>query len=88
MKLTGQACPAPVDGGAPRAADRFLCEVQEIRPSVAPYVDERMAEGARRAGLPENRAEPGHLPAETGHPARLAAVAHVRNSLTRNPSPT
>jgi hypothetical protein len=74
-------------GIGPAGASIFLREVQETWPSVAPYVDERMAEGARRAGLPASRAELGRLLAESGHPARLAA-ALVRISLTRNPSPT
>ncbi|HEY6497378.1 MAG TPA: endonuclease [Trebonia sp.] len=72
-------------GIGPAGASIFLREVQEAWPSVAPYVDQRMAEGARRAGLPDGRDDLARLLTESGHPARLAA-ALVRLSLTRNPS--
>jgi endonuclease III len=78
---------AEFPGIGPAGAGIFLREIQETWPSVAPYVDERMSEGARRAGLPAGHAELAGLPADSGHPARLAA-ALVRISLTRNPSPT
>ena len=73
-------------GIGPTGATIFLREVQEAWPSVSPYVDDRMAEGARRAGLPADRGDLAALLAGSGHPARLAA-ALVRLSLTRNPSP-
>lgn len=59
--------------------------MQEAWPSVAPYVDDRMTEGARRAGLPDDRGVLAALLADSDRPARLAA-ALVRLSLTRNPS--
>lgn len=71
-------------GIGPAGASIFLREVQEAWPSVAPYVDDRVAEGARRAGLPASRGDLGGLLADSGHPARLAA-ALIRVSLARNP---
>jgi endonuclease III len=70
-------------GIGPTGASIFLREVQEAWPSVAPYVDDRMTEGARRAGLPAGRSDLVALLADSGRPARLAA-ALVRLSLTRN----
>jgi hypothetical protein len=72
-------------GIGPAGARIYLHEVQEAWPSVAPYVDDRVTEGARRAGLPAGRDDLGALLTESGHPSRLAA-ALVRLSLTRNPS--
>jgi hypothetical protein len=72
-------------GIGPAGAGIFLREVQETWPCVAPYVDERMTEGARRAGLPAGRDDLAGVLTESGHPARLAA-ALVRLSQTRNPS--
>jgi hypothetical protein len=40
----------------------------------APYVDDRMVEGARRAGLPDDRDALAALLEESGQPARLAAT--------------
>ncbi len=73
-------------GIGPAGARIYLREVQEAWPSVAPYVDDRVTEGARRAGLPAGRDDLAALLAASGHPSRLAA-ALVRLSLTRNPSP-
>ena len=73
-------------GIGPAGARIYLREVQEAWPSVAPYVDDRMTEGARRAGLPDGRDDLAALLTASGHPSRLAA-ALVRLSLTRNPSP-
>jgi endonuclease III len=67
-------------GIGPAGASVFLREVQEIWPSVAPYVDDRMAEGARRAALPDDRDALAALLEESGQPARLAA-ALIRMSL-------
>lgn len=72
-------------GIGPTGASIFLREVQEAWPSVAPYVDDRMTEGARRAGLPASPGDLAALLADSGRPARLAG-ALVRLSLTRNPS--
>jgi len=73
-------------GIGPAGARIFLREVQEAWPSVAPYVDDRVTEGARRAGLPAGRDDLAALLTESGHPSKLAA-ALVRLSLTRNPAP-
>lgn len=69
-------------GIGPAGASIFLREVQETWPSVAPYVDDKMIAGARKAGLPAGRDEVAGLLAETRHPAALAA-ALVRVSLAR-----
>lgn len=71
-------------GIGPAGASVFLREVQEVWPSVAPYADSRMAEGARRAGLPADREALAGLLASTGQPARLAA-ALIRVTLNRLP---
>jgi endonuclease III len=71
-------------GVGPVGASIYLREVQDAWPSVAPYVDERVAEGARRAGLRAGHDDLAALLAGSGHPSRLAA-ALVRLSLTRNP---
>ena len=73
-------------GIGPVGASIYLREVQDAWPSVAPYVDDRMTEGARRAGLPAGRDDVAVLLTESGRPSRLAA-ALVRLSHTRNPSP-
>lgn len=73
-------------GIGPTGASIFLREVQEAWPSVAPYVDDRIAEGARRAGLPAGRADLATLMEQSGQPARLGA-ALVRVSLVRRSSP-
>lgn len=72
-------------GIGPAGGSIFLREVQEAWPSVVPYVDDRMTEGARRAGLPADRDGLAALLTDSGRPARLAA-ALVRLSLTHNPS--
>jgi hypothetical protein len=69
-------------GIGPAGAGIFLREVQETWPSVAPYVDGKMAEGARKAGLPADTDALARLLDETRHPAALAA-ALVRTSLAR-----
>jgi hypothetical protein len=61
-----------------------LTTLQDAWPSVAPYVDDRMTKGARRAGLPDGRDDLATLLTESGHPSRLAA-ALVQLSHTRNP---
>lgn len=45
-------------GIGPAGADIFLREAQGIWPELAPYLDERVLEGARRTGLPT---DPGAL---------------------------
>jgi hypothetical protein len=73
-------------GIGPAGASIYLREVQEVWPSVAPYIDDRIAEGARRAGLPAGRADLVTLMAESAQPSRLGA-ALVRVSLGRRSSP-
>jgi endonuclease III len=69
-------------GIGPTGASIFLREVQETWPSVAPYVDARMLEGARRVGLPADRGELAALLAASKQPARMSA-ALVRVSLSQ-----
>jgi endonuclease III len=83
-KITGLLTGFP--GIGPAGASIFLREVQETWPSVAPYVDDRMTRGARKAGLPAGRDELRDLMARSAHPARLAA-ALVRISLGDHPEP-
>ncbi|MBO0837811.1 MAG: endonuclease [Actinobacteria bacterium] len=67
-------------GIGPAGASIFLREVQETWPSVAPYVDGKMASGARKAGLPAGRDALAGMLEDARHPAALAA-ALVRASL-------
>jgi len=68
-------------GVGPVGAGIFLREVQEMWPAVAPFVDARMMEGARRVGLADRREELADVLASSVHPARLSA-ALVRVSLS------
>ena len=61
-------------GIGPAGASIFLREVQEAWPSVCPYVDTRMLEGARRVGLPDRRDALAPVVAGSPHPASLAAA--------------
>jgi hypothetical protein len=67
-------------GIGPAGASIFLREVQETWPSVAPYVDDRMIAGARKAGLPAGQDDIAGMLRRAPHPAVLAA-ALVRVSL-------
>jgi hypothetical protein len=88
--------PARATGGRPanalarrlvrHAGYQAPAEVAETWLSTAPYVDHRIAEEARRSGLPASRADPATLLTESGRLARLD-VTLARSSLTRNPSP-
>jgi hypothetical protein len=69
-------------GIGPAGASIFLREVQETWPCVAPYVDNRVIEGARRVGLPAGRDDLAGVLTASKHPARLSA-ALVRVSLNR-----
>ena len=69
-------------GVGPTGASIFLREVQDVWPAVAPYVDAKMISGARRVGLPDDRAHLAQLLAGTGQPALLAA-ALIRVSLSQ-----
>lgn len=64
-------------GIGPTGADIFLREVQVIWPDVGPYLDRRVAEGARLLGLPQDARELAPLAASPAEVARLA-VALVR----------
>ncbi|MFC4607544.1 endonuclease [Streptomyces maoxianensis] len=68
-------------GLGPAGADIFLREVQGVWPEVAPYLDGKALEGARRLGLPD---EPGKLARLAGDadPAVFAA-ALVRLALEK-----
>jgi endonuclease III len=57
-------------GIGPAGADIFLREVQAVWPDVAPYLDQRVLTGARKAGLP-------------GTAAAVAKLAHSRAELSR-----
>jgi endonuclease III len=69
-------------GIGPTGASIFLREVQQVWPSVVPYVDTAMTSGARRIGLPSSRESLARLLSDCDQPARLAA-ALVRVSLSQ-----
>ncbi len=69
-------------GTGPAGASIFLREVQEVWPTVAPYVDAKVTSGAHRVRLPGDRETLTRLLADSGQPARLAA-ALVRVSLSQ-----
>ncbi|MFB7369412.1 endonuclease [Streptomyces sp. NPDC056222] len=69
-------------GIGPAGADIFLREVQGIWPELAPYLDERALEGARRAHLPTDAAALAGLVPREDLP--LLAAALVRASLRRD----
>ena len=62
-----------VPGLGPTGADIFLREVQRVWPEVAPYLDAKVMQGARRLGLPEDRAELSRL-AEDEEPAAFTTA--------------
>jgi hypothetical protein len=64
-------------GIGPTGVDIFLREVQVIWPGVGPYLDRRVAEGARLLGLPQDARELAPLAGSPVEVARLA-VALVR----------
>ena len=69
-------------GMGPTGASIFLREVQDVWPSVVPYLDARATSGARRVRLPGDLETVRRLLADSGQPARLAA-ALVRVSLSQ-----
>ena len=69
-------------GIGPVGASIFLREVQDVWPTVAPYVDAKVTSGASRVRLPADRESLTELLAGSGQPARLAA-ALVRVSLSQ-----
>jgi hypothetical protein len=69
-------------GIGPSGAAIFLREVQDVWPGVAPYLDRKALDGARRLGLPT---DPGALTALAGNRGQLPklAAALIRVSLSR-----
>ncbi len=67
-------------GIGPAGADIFLREVQDVWPSVAPYADARVADGARKTGLP---AEPAAL-AELAGAGNLARITSALVRVSRS----
>ncbi|MFI6349192.1 endonuclease [Streptomyces sp. NPDC050560] len=70
-----------VPGIGPTGADIFLREVQGVWPEVAPYLDVKALDGARRLGLPDRKDALVRLGGRR-HPEVLAA-ALVRAALDR-----
>jgi hypothetical protein len=72
-------------GIGPVGADIFLREVQATWPDVAPYLDARVLDGARKLALPD---DPQKLAKLAGPASRLPhlAAALVRVSLSRRPA--
>jgi endonuclease III len=71
-------------GIGPSGADIFLREVQAVWPSVAPYLDDRVIDGARRLGLPDDPGQLARLAGSGPDVARLGAalirVAHSKDA--------
>jgi hypothetical protein len=59
-------------GIGPAGADIFLREVQAVWPQVAPFLDQRVLDGASEVGLPR---DPGELATLAGSRQRLAQLA-------------
>ncbi|GAA5079467.1 endonuclease III [Thermocatellispora tengchongensis] len=59
-------------GIGPAGAAIFLREAQAVWPQVAPYLDDRVLDGARRVGLPDR---PGTLAGLAGSEQRLARLS-------------
>lgn len=59
-------------GIGPAGADIFLREVQAVWPQVAPFLDQRVLDGASQVGLPR---DPGQLATLAGSRQRLAQLA-------------
>ncbi|MFR0355855.1 endonuclease [Streptomyces sediminimaris] len=70
-----------VPGLGPAGADIFLREAQRVWPEVAPYLDRKALDGARRLGLPKDPDRIVELAGDT-EPAVLAA-ALVRAALDK-----
>lgn len=66
-------------GIGPTGADIFLREVQGIWPQVAPHLDQRVLQGAQRAGLPADAGKLAELAGSRAALPRLAA-ALIRSS--------
>ena len=70
-------------GIGPAGADIFLREVQAVWPSVPPYVDARVQQGAREVGLPTDPTALAELAGSNEKLARLCA-ALVRITLSKD----
>ncbi|MFF5937980.1 endonuclease [Streptomyces sp. NPDC012508] len=73
-------------GIGPAGADIFLREAQGIWPELAPYLDERVLEGARRTGLPTDPDALARL--VPGEDLPVVAAALVRASVGRGSGTT
>ncbi|OII65631.1 endonuclease [Streptomyces sp. CC53] len=71
-----------VPGIGPAGADIFLREAQGVWPELAPYLDGRTLDGARRLGLPADRDELSGLVDRDELPSLAAAL--VRAALDRH----
>lgn len=69
------------EGIGPTGADIFLCEAQQVWPSVRPHADDLVRKGARTAGLPT---EPVDLARLVGSD-ELANVAAALVRVARDP---
>ncbi|MER8002497.1 endonuclease [Streptomyces sp. NPDC095613] len=72
-----------VPGLGPVGVDIFLREVQGIWPEVAPYLDEKTLQGARKRGLPTRTEVLAELAGDTGTDPALFAAAMVRAALDK-----
>lgn len=61
-------------GMGPVGADIFLREVQAVWPDVAPYVDMRVTQGAKKVGLPSNAGDLSGLVTSPSDLARLSSA--------------
>lgn len=64
-------------GIGPTGADIFLREAQGVWPDVRPYLDRRVAVGARRAGLPDTPERLTRLVSGPEYPRLAAALVRV-----------
>ncbi|CAL9351689.1 endonuclease [Streptomyces sp. NPDC095602] len=79
-RLRDLLCEVP--GIGPAGADIFLREVQGVWPEVAPYLDRKALEGARRLGLPGDPRKLPRLVRKEELPSLAAAL--VRAALDRH----
>jgi endonuclease III len=70
-------------GIGPAGADIFLREVQAVWPDVAPHLDAKVLDGARKLGLPDKPEELARIAGPVSQLPHLAA-ALVRVSLSRH----
>lgn len=72
-------------GIGPVGADIFLREVQATWPDIAPHLDAKVLDGARKLALPDDPQQLAKLAGQTSRLPHLAA-ALVRVSLSRRPA--